>query len=108
MSSDNDAPGRDRDWWWLDDLTSLLAVIVTVLLVLGSVGGTIWLLASGTIPTDVEVTGEVELVGTIPVGIIITGTFTGIAILVSIILRDIYGRRRVERATDQMQEMQDE
>lgn len=80
-----------NDWAYIDDATSLLIIGSGLLVVLATLGTLAYLVASGRIATDIAVTGDVVVRGTIPLGTVFLGLGALLAYLVIVAVRDIYG-----------------
>lgn len=102
-----DPPGRKRSIGLLDDYSSIaivatiLALLVTIVLVAG------YLVATGAVGSNLTVTGDVTISGTIPVGQLAVGLLMFVGWMVYIAFSDIYGRKRVNNATEQLEELND-
>lgn len=97
-----------RDYPYLDDWTSVAIVAAVLLAGLGIVAGAIALVYTGAVGTDITVSGDVRIIGTVPVGYIVAGVGAGIAWMVYVAFTDIYGARRVEQATDAVDGVQED
>lgn len=106
--ANQDPPGRRRDIALLDDYASIAILASVLLVVLAVIAGGVYLLATGAVGTDVSVTGDITVSGTIPLGTVVLGVLFFMGVIVYTALTDVYGSRRVENATEQLQEAGDD
>lgn len=95
----------ERDAPWLDDVVSLTIVAIVVLGLAGLIAALGYLLATGSV--DAQITTDITVVGTIPIGHILLGVLGFVGWMVYVAFTDIYGRREVQQATEDMSEAAD-
>jgi hypothetical protein len=99
-----DKPNGSR----LDDYTSVGIVAVVLLSLLTAIGGIVFLAYTGAIASDITITGNIRIVGTIGIWPVLIALGSGIGWIVIIAFRDIYGSKAVKQATDTVESLSEE
>lgn len=81
-----------RDFWWLDDITSLGFITLIFLTILGGVSVVVYSAVTGAF----DLGANIQVVGTIDISFL----YYALIMLLVVVLYDIYGRRDVKQAVD--------
>ncbi len=85
-----------RDFWWLDDVTSLAVVILLFTLAVAVIAVAVYVVVTGA----VDLSSSVNVVGTIDVSLIVYGSLVLVAYGLRVVLSDIYGEKDVSDASE--------
>lgn len=99
---------NSNDYKYLDDVASGIIVGTVLFAILSAIGAFIYFIATGEIGTDITITGNIAINGTIPVGYILMGVLGFIFWMVYVAFTDIYGAKRIEQATQRLEDLRDE
>jgi hypothetical protein len=103
-----DKDPHPSDYGYIDDVVSLAIVLSVLVALLTVIGGSIFLVYSGVVASDLSITGEIRIVGTIPIWLVIGLMGGGVAWVGFLAFRDIYGSDAVREATETVQELGEE